>query len=146
MAAAQRIKIDPPLATVRKMLRAVDASLPKELQKTNKAIANVLAEDIRDEYQRQYPRDSGRGARSIRGLATATSAKIAMGGKKAPYVLGQNFGSLGGPNKKQFARGENRDPDRVLFTTVADAGPEIEDEYLEMINDLMARAFPKGRR
>ncbi|CAB4173418.1 hypothetical protein UFOVP945_60, partial [uncultured Caudovirales phage] len=77
-------------------LSAIDKGLGKELQKVNRAAAETVAEEAERNYERLHPSKSGRGAKSIRSLASQTRAQVAFGSAKAPYIGGQEFGSKGG--------------------------------------------------
>jgi hypothetical protein len=139
MTPIDRIIVDPPLTQIRADLRKAGKDFPKKLQKVNKEVAQAVAEDTREAYQRgRYTMRSGDGLKSIRALATQTRAQVAIGGARAPYLPGQNFGS----NKvMQFAPKVN--PDRFLYTTIAKRKEEIEKQHGEMVDDLMDEAFPR---
>lgn len=139
MADQFRIEADPTFKEFRRQLREVNNDLGKELQKANKRIATEVGKRARSKYERRYPGGRGRGARSIRGLATQTRAQVALGGKKTPYVVGQNFGSKRFP---QFP--PKRDPDHFLYETVGSMNDEIEDMYTDAVDDLTRQAFPEG--
>jgi hypothetical protein len=133
-----KIIVNPPLNIVRAQLRQAGGDFPKRLQQTNKEVAKDVADEGRAEYKRTYTQRSGEGAKSIRALATQTKAQVAIGGAKAPYGPGQNFGS----NKlKKFA--PKATPDRFLYATVDKRREEIEKQHGEMVDDLMDEAFPK---
>lgn len=63
---------------------ALPPAFPRDLQKANKGGANLIAEETRRRYERRYTRRSGRGARSIRALATQTRAQVALGSQRVP--------------------------------------------------------------
>ena len=138
----ERITTDPPLADLRRQLREADLALPKELQKEHKEIARSVGDRTRSKYLAAHGGGEGRGAASIRPRATQTSASIAMGGPRAPYVLGQNFGSNQGPRKRQFPT--RRKPDYFLYTTIEEQRSEIERRHGEAVDRVMRKAFPDG--
>lgn len=134
-----RVNSDPTFKAFRAQLKQIDAELPKQLQQANKKIAVDVGDRAREKYQNRYPSRSGRGAKSIRGTATQTRAQVAAGSKRAPYVVGQNFGSKRFP---QFPA--KRDPDHFIYATVGELNGEIEDLYKDAVDDLMRVAFPQG--
>lgn len=138
MTPVQKIIVNPPLATVRAKLRMAGNGFPKKLQQVNKEIAKEVADETRQAYSSRYQTRSGAGAKSIRALATQTNAQVAIGGGKAPYVPGQNFGS----NKiRRFA--PKADPDKFLYVSVAKLREDIEEKHGEMVDELMDGAFPR---
>ena len=60
------------LAQLRRDLKAIEAQLPKELQKLNKRAAETVAARARAAYADLYRQRSGTGAGSIRALAGQT--------------------------------------------------------------------------
>lgn len=152
------------LRELRSALRSVDKALPKNLQVENKAFAQEVAGVVRGVYQGQHPAQSGRGAASIRGLASQSSASIALGSARAPYMLGQEFGanqraSLGGrrygvaggrarsikkSSMRQFPRYVPSDSGRggrgyFMYPTLRARLPRLQQRYLEAID----RAFDR---
>lgn len=121
----------------RRALREGGKELPKELQKVNKAFAADVAGDVRGKYMLAHPSRSGRGAQSIRALASQTRAQVALGSARAPYVLGQNFGSHQGPRKKQFR--SVRKPDYFLYRTLEQRDKDLRDDYDELLEGLVHR-------
>lgn len=84
-------------------LRAVDRRLTKTFQVENKLVAEEVATKVRAAYSSAHPPQSGRGAASIRGTASQTRATVAMGTARAPYTVGQDFGSARTrPHTRQF--------------------------------------------
>ena len=137
-----RVEVKPSLREIRAKLRALDTKLPKGLQKANKRAAERIAPLVRTLYGTAHSPVSGRGARSIRGTATQTRAQVAIGGKKAQYLLGQNFGrTAGGP--KQF-RTRPAGGDYFLYRTVERETPRLIDMYFDDLDDVMRAVYPKG--
>lgn len=122
-------------------LRAASRAAPKVVQRENKRFAERVATTTRAEYSRQHPSMSGRGAGSIRPLATATRAQVAIGSGRAPYVLGQEFGSI---RYRQFPawRGSGPGAGYFLYPTVREELPELREDYLDAVGDALERAFP----
>lgn len=125
------------LKEFRSALRQGGKELPKELQKVNKAFAADVAGDVRSKYTLAHPSRSGRGAQSIRALASQTRAQVAIGSARASYVLGQNFGSHQGPRKKQFR--PVRKPDYFLYRTLEQRDKDLRDDYDELLEGLVHR-------
>lgn len=132
------IIVQPPMARFRAALRKAGAEFAKRLQKVNKHIAQVVADDTREAYGNRYQRQTGAGERSIRALATQLKAQVAIGNARAPYLPGQNFGS----NRiRQFA--PKAHPDRFLYASVAKRKASIEHDHREMVTDLLHEAYPE---
>lgn len=139
MADFSRITTDPPLAEMRRMLRGIAPELSKGLQRANKDVAGIVAEKTRGSYASYYQQGSGAGARSIRARATQTSSAVAIGGAKAPYLPGQNFGSN---RLRRFA--PKATPDRFLYTTVEKERDAIIERHNEEVDKVMRPVFPDG--
>ncbi|MGE3858114.1 MAG: hypothetical protein AB7G21_14240 [Dehalococcoidia bacterium] len=99
------------LRAFRRELRGIGPEFPKALQQENKKFAQEVASSARDAYTALYKSRSGRGAASIRGLATQTSAQVAMGTARTPYMLGQEFGA----GAADIGQGEYTRISRTLF-------------------------------
>lgn len=132
--------VSPSFAEMRAKLREIDRKWPKEIQKRNKKIAVWVADETEADYSSEHSPQSGEGARSIRALATQTSASVRIGSDAAPYVLGQNFGSNGGRNKHQFRRRE--EPDYFLYTNVQEGMPRIKKDHMAGVDEVFEEAFP----
>lgn len=109
-------------------LRQAEARLPRELSKTNKEAARVVAV----EAQKRAPKVTGNLAKSIRPLGQQRRGIVAMGSAKVPYASVQEFGW---PNRNIVAQ-------PFLYPAIADKMPEVEELYLDLIDDLTQRAFP----
>jgi hypothetical protein len=80
------------LRELRRELKAKDAGLPKELRLITKSVGDDLVPDLRRAAQSDSPQ-MAKGARSIMSGATARGAYIRLGGAKAPWLKGSEFGS-----------------------------------------------------
>lgn len=138
-----RVIAEPSFKQMRAWLRAIPGKWAKELQKRNKKIATWVADEVRSDYSSEHPPQSHHGENSIRALARQTSASVAIGGpgQKAPYVLGQNFGSHQGPGKTQFPPVQK--PDYFLYTNVGESLPRIRKEHLDGVDEVFHEAFPE---
>lgn len=145
----------PGLRQFRNELRKMESSLPKELQRANKAFAERLVPAVRSEYAKHYPKPgrreqrrkrAGRTIDQVRARATQTTASIAIGGARYPHMLGQEFGSN---RYKQFAPWTGSAPGgrgsagRFLFPTIREETPQLLDEYGEVMSSVAAGAFPQ---
>lgn len=129
------------LAEFRRDLKAVNRKAPKAIQQTNKRVANRVVDKARVRYSRRYTSRSGKGKGSIRALASASRAQVAIGRPGLPYVTGQNFGSTG--RYPQFMPRHN--PDLFLYSTIEAESSFIRDSYLDDLMDTFAEAFPGAR-
>jgi hypothetical protein len=127
------------LAELRSALKAADSKAPKALQKANKAVAKRVADKVQQKYSRRYRSVSGKGQRSIRALATATKAQVALGSTGVPYLVGQNFGSR---RFRQFMTPAT--PDYFLFRTWEEERDHTMDTFVDMLDEVLSEAFPKG--
>lgn len=107
------------LAEVNRALRKVSADAPKGLRVANNSAADLLVSKTIP----KIPRRSGRAAKSLKAQSTRTSARVAMGGSRAPYVPWLDFGGSTG------IRGSvHRDfltDGRYLFPTLGENRTEI---------------------
>lgn len=122
-------------------LRAIDRELPKQLQREYKAHAQSAVPLVRAAYSARYTTRTGRGAGSIRAVATERGGGVRIGGARAVYMPGQEFGSN---RKKQFAP---RVPGgRFLNPTVRRLAPAARKRELEALDRALAQAYPQRGR
>jgi len=76
-------------------LRAMDAGLPKQLR----LALNEAAAEIIDYAQPRFPRRSGAAAASLKARSSQRVARIALGGRRAPYAPWLDFGGRVGPSR-----------------------------------------------
>ena len=135
-----------------KELKQIDPALKAGISKENKAFIRPVADEARMAYmsKRTTNRGRGRGARSIRPIASAVRAQVAMGGAKTPYMLGQEFGSLRGPGKEHFPPWSGAAPGGgsgshgwFFYPAVRRALPKLRGGYIKMLERVTGRAFPK---
>lgn len=79
------------LAQLNKALRGIDRDAPKGLRIAFNTVADHVAGKIRAEV----PVATGAARRSVRAASTRTSARIRVGGTKAPYFPWLDFGGKG---------------------------------------------------
>jgi hypothetical protein len=146
------------LKEFRAALKALDSQWPKELTKANKTIAQRIATEAQGDAGR-YGRMTAASARSIRGTASQTAAKIAFGGSP-PFALA---GIMGAKRHSGWyaTRGHNRSHTPQFPEWVGNAwevggsgGPRgvndairqnrdrIVDWYGVTLGELASRAFP----
>ena len=148
------------LKEFRSALKALDKQWPKELTKANKTIAQHVAADAQGSAG-EYSRMTAAAARSIRGTASQSAAKIAFGGSP-PFALAGIMGAkrhsgwyaTRGHNKSrtpQFPEwvGNTWEPGgsggpRGVNDAIRANKDRIVDYYADAIGDLAARAFPDG--
>lgn len=146
-----------------KDLRAVDATLPKQLQQAGKAIAEEVAAATRAAATAQGG-VAAKAAPAYRASATQREASIRIDAKKYPYAFGAEFGGgkyrVGRPTPgnrvgqglrpgytTQFRawRGSSAGAGYALWPTIRRMRAEIERRYLGAIDAATAEAFPDGR-
>ncbi|MEV4212917.1 HK97 gp10 family phage protein [Micromonospora sp. NPDC049662] len=76
-------------------LRAMDAGLPKQLR----LALNEAADEIIDYAGPRFPRRSGAAAASLKARSSQRVARIALGGRRAPYAPWLDFGGRVGPGR-----------------------------------------------
>ena len=126
------------LKELRRELRALDGEWNKQLQKVNKAIAEDVAEGTRADF-RGLGGSGPKAASTVKALAQQARAQVKFGGKgnsvAERVAAGNAFGSV---RFKQFPRPGVY----ALYPALARLRPDLEDRYLDMLDDLMRRAFP----
>lgn len=110
------------LAQVNRALRQIDKDAPKELRLALNSAAQLLVDRTRP----KIPERSGAARRSLVARSTRTSARVGIGGKKAPYVPWLDFGGKTGRDRSVdrpfFKEG------RYLYPTLREVRPEIEKQ------------------
>jgi len=132
------------LKEMRGALRNLGPEFVKELQRENKAVANEIGQEAGRAFAAAHPGGSGRSAATYRGLATQTSAKVAAGSARRLHVLGFDFGSNQGKNKKQFppyVKGG-----RFLYPTIQRRSADLPERYGKVLDKVGRPVFPGGSR
>lgn len=108
------------LAAINRALRAVDKEAPKQLRLVLNDAAELLVTEVRPEI----PEVSGASRRSVVARSTRTSARVAVGGKKAPWYPWLDFGGegkvKGRPVHREFIR-----EGRYVYPTLRRIRPRI---------------------
>lgn len=123
------------LAALNRGLRAVDKDAPKELRLALNEGANLFADRIRPEV----PTVTGAARRSVVARSTRTSARVAVGGKRAPWFPWLDFGGqgrvAGRPAPREFIA-----DGRYVYPTLRRVRPEIQDKLQESITAVIRNA------
>lgn len=111
------------LAEFNRGLRKLDSEAPKALRIALNGVADLLVGKIRP----QIPRRTGAAAASLKARSTRTSARIAVGGRKAAYYPWLDFGGegrvKGHPAHREFIK-----EGRYVYPTLRVERPTIEDK------------------
>ena len=133
----------------RRDLRRLSKDAPKAMTRAGKRAAQLVAPRVQAAYARRYRQRSGRGARSIRAVATQRGAGVRIGGARAPYVVGQEFGS----NKyRQFAPWSGPSASgrgsagKFLYPTIRGLDDEILAFYAKELDVELVKVFREQSR
>lgn len=127
------------LNELRSELKRVDGQLPKQLQKANKKVAEMVAEGTRSAFQAMGG-SAPKVAPTVKALAQQTRAQVRVGGGSgvgAEVAMGNLWGST---RYKQFP--PTLAGGYALYPTLKDNDEEIAEAYLDAIDELLSRAFP----
>lgn len=123
------------LAQLSRGLKAVSKEAPKELRLALNSAASMLV----DEVKPKIPQVSGAARRSLVARSTRTSARVGVGGKKAPYYPWLDFGGegriAGRPAKRDFLR-----EGRYVYPTLRVIRPQIEARLGEALSEVIRNA------
>lgn len=139
------------LRELRRALKQVEETLPRELRATNKRVVEqvVLPEARRRGQQTRLnvagreTRLGSRGVATIRPVASQTSAGIAMGGARAPWAVGHEWGSTGRYPQFPARPTGGPSPGFILYPVVREKQQEIVAAYTAAIEPLLRHAFPE---
>ncbi len=138
------------LRELRRGLKNAEGRSPKELQQTNKAVAEMLVPEIRARLAGHSPRAGSRAIGTIRALASATRAQIAGGSEAVPWYGGHEWGGFGNirGNSRKGNPGHTRMfPPRnkggyAIYPTIAANRERMIERYAQMLTELTSEAFP----
>lgn len=122
------------LTAFQRGLKKLDADAPKALRIGFNTAAALLVTNVKP----KVPMRTGRARASYKARSTRTSARVGMGGAKAPYTPWLDFGGGTGRNKsvqRRFYR-----EGRYLFPTLREVSPEIEIALLDAIKSVAQQA------
>lgn len=130
----QRIAIGG-LAQLSRALKKVDSEAPKRLRVGLNEGANLLVDRTRP----TIPSRSGRARASLAARSTRTAARVAVGGRRAPYYPWLDFGGQGRrpgrPAPRTFIR-----EGRYIFPTLARVRADIEQSLSDAIRQVVRDA------
>lgn len=128
------------LRELSRALKDLGPEFPREMRITNKEVASSVADDARS---RAFSLGgvAAKTAPTLKASAGATSAGVAVGGPSAPWGPGAEFGGGARPTTQQFKpwRGNGPDAGYFLYPTIRDNAEQIEAQYREALDDLIAR-------
>lgn len=123
------------LSQLSRALKQVDKEAPKQLR----IGLNEAAQLLIDRTKPKIPQNTGAARRSMVARSTRTSARVAVGGKKAPYFPWLDFGGQGRikgrPAPRQFLR-----EGRYVYPTLRQIRPEIEQKLQDSITAVISGA------
>lgn len=123
MAGAPRVQVTG-AKELRKALRHMGADL-KDMQRTNKAAAKVVA----DRGREIAPRETGALAGSTRATASQREGAVLAGSRSVPYAGPIHFG---------WPR-HNIEPNPFLYDAADQRGDEVRDVYERRVSELVRR-------
>lgn len=138
------------LRDFQRALRRVDQDLPKQLRVVNLRMAEMVANDARARAS-ALGGIAAKSAPSIKAMAQQRSAAVRIGGRRYPFALGAEFGSI---QFKQFKawRGNqhsfkgvafvNHTTGYFLYPAIRANHQKILDTYLDAAADVAREAFP----
>ena len=122
------------LAEFNRGLRKLDSEAPKGLRIALNGVADLLVQRTIP----LIPRRSGAAASSLKAKSTRTSARVSVGGRRAPYYPWLDFGGKTGIRRSVdrpfYSEG------RYLYPTLRKIRPEIEDALETALTDVARRA------
>lgn len=140
-------------------LRTADKKLPRELTKAHRDAAQLILEPAKDEMADQPVPKADEAAEGLRIRAAQRSIAIALLATN-PTIRATEFGTvvhsvfgrqvLASSMKRRVFRpwrGNDDDAGYALFPTIRRVVPsaQFQDAYVQAIDQVYAKAFPKGR-
>jgi hypothetical protein len=136
------------LSEFRASLKAVDASLPKEIGRLNKKVGDLIV-DQSQSTAAGVGRQAAKAAESLKSSAASTQAFVTIGGNSIAFALGAVFGARKWRQFKpwrgnQWAEGDFPAAGVGYFfvSDVREHRDEIEQMYLDGIAEISRLAFP----
>lgn len=122
------------LAEFSRGLRRLDQEAPKGLRIALNGAADLLI----SETVRVIPKRTGAAARSLKARSTRTSARVAIGGKRAPYYPWLDFGGRTG--RRRSVQRPFIKEGRYLFPTLVRVSPKIADHLDEALTEVARKS------
>lgn len=123
------------LADVNRALRKLDKDAPKGLRTANNEAADLLVSRTIP----KIPRVTGRAAKSVRAQSTRTSARVSIGGPRAPHMPWLDFGGEGRRPGRPAARPFIKQG-RYIFPTLAENEDEIGRTLVRALDQVVTDA------
>lgn len=123
------------LAQLNRGLRRIDSDAPKELRLALNSAADLLVDRARP----KIPSLTGAARRSLVARSTRTSARVGVGGKRAPYYPWLDFGGQG-RRKGRPAHRPFISEGRYVYPTLREIRPKIEEQLQESISTVIRNA------
>lgn len=105
---------------INRALRSVSKTAPVALRLSGNEAAKLLI----NRTQPKIPKLTGRGAASLKASSTRTSARVSMGGPRAPWMPWLDFGGRTG--RRRSVKREFLKEGRYLYPTLREIRPQIE--------------------
>lgn len=118
------------LADFNRALRKLDADAPKGLR----VALNGVADQLVQRAQTKIPKRTGAAARSLKARSTRTSARVAVGGRQAPYYPWLDFG--GSTGRKKSVQRRFLKEGRYLYPALAEIRPQIAAALDDALTDV----------
>jgi hypothetical protein len=121
-------------------MKRIDPTFDARIKQANYDAADVVVQRATVRYRSKYRSMSTRTKAGIRALQQAKAAKVRVGGKSTPYLLGQEFGSGKYP---QFPA--HNEEGYWLFPSINEELPRLRREYLTLLDQVVKQtgAFPR---
>jgi hypothetical protein len=129
MSSAARIEVTG-LREFQANLRKMDAELPKQLR----LALNQASQLVIDYAQPRMPHKTGRAAASLKARSSQREARIALGGRRAPYAPWLDFGGKGKKPGRPSARPFMREG-RYVYKGLAVKRAEV----VELMSDALTQ-------
>lgn len=123
------------LAALNRGLRRIDSEAPKGLRLALNSAAETLVSHVRP----KIPSVTGAARRSLVARSTRTSARVGVGGKRAPYYPWLDFGGQGRVKGRPAARPFLREG-RYVYPTLREVRPSIEKQLGEALKTVIRDA------
>ena len=143
---SQAIRIEG-LNEFRRGLTRANRDVGKKIGQANKRLGERVVQGARVRYAQNYTVRSGRTQRSLRASASQSRVQVKLGGPKAPWALGQEFGS---DRYRQFSPWAGKAPGgkgghgKFLYPEIREQMDGIRTDYLDILDEATREAFPNG--
>lgn len=130
-----------------------DADLTAEFVDANVSAAELIVARARVKAAGEG-RQAKAAAKTLRAVKSRVRSEVVLGGTKAPWALGSEFGAnqrkprkrtsgtYQGFNQFKAWRGAGESAGYFLYPTIRASQDEIEEQYLNALDGIVAKAFP----